>query len=110
MRIPFRLLISQIVCVTHCSLQPDELPFTFVVKRVAMNIKNISQSQDSHRTARMVEEMEHMEDTLLVVRGRGIEGTALLARAWIPWRKSQAVQMITMGGCLVQSWLTQAEL
>lgn len=42
-----------------------------------------------------------MEDTLSVVRGRGKEATALLARAWSPWRKSQAVQMVTMEGCLV---------
>lgn len=92
MRIPLRLLMSQIVCMNHCLLQPDELLFTLVVKRVAMDIKNISQSQDSHSTASMVEEMEHMEDTLSVVRGRG---------------KEAKIPSSTNGHW---HWLTQAEL
>lgn len=97
--------MRQIVCVPYRSLQPDELLFTLVVKRMAMDIKNISWSQDFHRTASTVEKMEHMEDTFSVVRGRRKETTALLPRAWIPWRKSQAVQMITNERCLVQSGL-----
>ncbi|KAF5902834.1 Large tegument protein deneddylase [Clarias magur] len=48
-----------------------------------------------------MEETEHMEDTVSVVREEGKKATALLPRAWIPWRKSQAVQMVTMEGYLV---------
>ncbi|GAA6088722.1 uncharacterized [Tachysurus ichikawai] len=30
-----------------------------------------------------------------------MEATSLLAKAWIPWRKSKAIQMVTVEGCLV---------
>lgn len=71
MRIPLWLITSQIVCMTHCLLHPDELPFTLVVKRVTVDIKTINQSQDSQRTANTVEEKEHMSDGRHSVSGEG---------------------------------------